>query len=162
MYYVGLDVHKKSIAYCLKQADGAIVREGSVAARRDALSAWAAALPRPWTGAMEATLFSDWIYDHLAPFAEALKMGHPARMRAIATSKKKTDRLDARTICDLLRCDLLPPAFVMPPSSGAYCATAICWCAPACGCRIKSPGCCWKWEWNTTRRACTANAISAS
>jgi transposase len=64
---------------------------------------------------MEATLFSDWVHDHLAPFAVALKMGHPARMRAIATSKKKTDRLDARTICDLLRCDLLPPAFIMPP-----------------------------------------------
>jgi transposase len=116
MYYVGLDVHKKSIAYCVKQPDGAIVREGSVAARRQDLSAWAAALPRPWTGAMEAALFSDWVHDHLTPFAEALKMGHPARMRAIATSKKKTGRLDARTICDLLRCDLLPPAYVMPPA----------------------------------------------
>jgi transposase len=115
MYYVGLDIHKKSIAYCVKQPDGVIVREGSVAARREDLRNWAVALPQPWTGAMEATLFSDWVHDHLAPFAAALKMGHPARMRAIATSKKKTDRLDARTICDLLRCDLLPPAFVMPP-----------------------------------------------
>jgi hypothetical protein len=25
MYYVGLDVHKKSIAYCVKEADGKIV-----------------------------------------------------------------------------------------------------------------------------------------
>jgi transposase len=114
MHYVGLDVHKKSIAYCVKQADGVIVREGTVAARREDLGSWAAALPQPWTGAMEATLFSDWVYDHLAPFAAALKMGHPARMRAIATSKKKTDQIDARTICDLLRCDLLPPAYVMP------------------------------------------------
>jgi len=31
MHYVGLDVHKKSIAYCVKQADGVIVREGTVA-----------------------------------------------------------------------------------------------------------------------------------
>jgi transposase len=115
MYYVGLDIHKKSIAYCVKRPDGEIVGEGTVAARREDLQVWAAALPRPWTGAMEATLFSDWVHDYLAPSAAALKMGHPARMRAIATSKKKTDRLDARTICDLLRCDLLPPAFVMPP-----------------------------------------------
>ena len=115
MYYVGLDIHKKSIAYCVKRPDGEIVREGTVAARREDLRIWAAALPQPWTGAMEATLFSDGVHDHLTPFAAALKMGHPARMRAIATSKKKTDRLDARTICDLLRCDLLPPAFVMPP-----------------------------------------------
>jgi transposase len=85
------------------------VREGTAAARREDLRAWAAGLPQPWTGAMGATLFSDWVYDRLTPFAAALKMGHPARMWAVATSKKKTDRLDARTICDLLRC-----AFVMP------------------------------------------------
>lgn len=114
MYYVGLDVHKKSIAYCVKQADGSIVGEGSVAARRADLSEWARRLPQPWAGAMEATLFSDWVFDHLAPWAESLEMGHPARMRAIATSKKKSDKLDARTICDLLRCNLLPPAYVMP------------------------------------------------
>jgi hypothetical protein len=69
MHYVGLDVHKKSIAYCVKQADGVIVREGTVAARREDLGSWAAALPQPWTGAMEATLFSDWVYDHLDSFA---------------------------------------------------------------------------------------------
>lgn len=115
MYYVGLDIHKKSIAYCVKKPDGEMVREGSVAARREDLRLWAAALPQPWTGALEATLFRDWVHDHLAPFSAALKMGHPARMRAMATSKKKTDRLDARTICDLLRCDLLPPAYGMPP-----------------------------------------------
>ena len=91
MYYVGLDVHKKSIAYCVKQADGVIVREGNGAARREDLTAWAARLPQPWSGAMEATLFSDWVHDHLAPLAAALEMGHPARMRAIATSKKKND-----------------------------------------------------------------------
>ena len=115
MYYVGLDVHKKSIAYCVKQGDGVILREGNVAARREDLSRWAAELPQPWRGAMEATLFSDWVYDHLNPLAASLQMGHPARMRAIATSKKKNDKLDARTICDLLRCDFLPPAYVMPP-----------------------------------------------
>lgn len=114
MYYVGLDVHKKSITYCVKHADGTIAREGQVAARRAELTAWAAGLPQPWRGALEATLFSDWVYDHLAPLAESLAMGHPSRMRAIATSKKKNDALDARTIADLLRCNLLPKAYVMP------------------------------------------------
>ena len=28
LYYLGLDVHKKAISYCLKQSDGQIVREG--------------------------------------------------------------------------------------------------------------------------------------
>jgi len=114
MHYIGLDVHKKSITYCVKLADGSIVDEGCVDARREDLDRWMANLPRPWTGALEATLFSDWVYDHLEPHAAELKMGHPARMRAIVAGKKKSDTLDARTISDLLRCNLLPPAYVLP------------------------------------------------
>jgi transposase len=113
MHYVGLDVHRKSIAFCIKLADGTIVGEGRVEARREKLDEWLATLPQPWSGAMEATIFSDWIYDYLAPHAAALAVGHPERMKAIAAGKK-SDRLDARTIADLLRANLLPPAFTMP------------------------------------------------
>jgi transposase len=64
---------------------------------------------------MEATLFSAWVYDTLKPYAERLVMGHPAKMKAISAGKKKSDAIDARTIADLLRCDLLPECYVMPP-----------------------------------------------
>jgi transposase len=57
---------------------------------------------------MEATLFTGWVYDFLAPYAAALKVAHPAMLKAIAASKKKNDRVDAEKICDLLRVDLLP------------------------------------------------------
>ena len=50
-----------------------------------------------------------------ARYARQLYMGHPARMKAITAGKKKSDRLDARTIADLLRCDLLPKCYVLPP-----------------------------------------------
>ena len=30
IYYIGLDVHKKTIAYCIKTADGKIVRRGTL------------------------------------------------------------------------------------------------------------------------------------
>ena len=59
-YYVGLDVHKRTIAYCVKRADGRIVDEGSIRAERTALKAWASGLEFPWVGGLEATLFSDW------------------------------------------------------------------------------------------------------
>lgn len=63
---------------------------------------------------MEATLFSGWIYDTLKPFAAELQMGHPALMKAIGASKKKNDKLDARKIADLVRCNLLPVCYVAP------------------------------------------------
>jgi transposase len=115
IHYIGLDVHKKTISFCIKTSDGRIVREGKLQATRATLCSWAEGLREPWCGAMEATLFSAWIYDTLKPYAEKLVMGHPARMKAITAGKKKSDTIDARTIADLLRCDLLPTCYVLVP-----------------------------------------------
>jgi transposase len=114
LYFVGLDVHKQVIAYCVKTVDGTIVTEGKIPATRKALDEWVKSLPGPWHGGMEATLFSHWIYRHLKPHAARLEMGHPARMKAICAGKKKSDKLDARTLADLLRANLFPACYVMP------------------------------------------------
>ena len=34
IYYIGLDIHKKTIAYCVKKVDGTLVRQGTVNAER--------------------------------------------------------------------------------------------------------------------------------
>ena len=111
-YYIGLDIHKKMVAYCIKEMDGTVVDEGKVAATREALSLWAAGIGAAWTGAMEATIFTGWIYDFLKPYAAELKVGHPLKLKAIVAGKKKSDKLDARTLADLLRCNLLPEAYM--------------------------------------------------
>lgn len=115
MNYVGLDVHKKSVSFCVKLANGKIVQEGTVKATRPALTAWAQALPQPWSGALEATMFTGWIYDHLRPQAQELKVAHPAMLEAIFAAKRSNDQIDARKITDLLRCDLLPECYMAPP-----------------------------------------------
>src|ERR1035438_1782860 len=114
-HYIGFDVHKKSISYCVKTADGKIVEEGSLKATHQALEEWARKRTEPWHGAMEATIFSAWIYDGLKPFAAKLDMGHPAMMKALSASKKKNDRVDARKIADMVRCNILPTCYVAPP-----------------------------------------------
>jgi len=45
-------------------------------------------LAQLWTAAMEATIFTGWIYDHLKPHAAALKVAHPLMLR--------TNRLKSR------------------------------------------------------------------
>src|SRR6202140_5415946 len=114
MYYIGLDVHKRKISYCVKDSGGKIYAEGLLSATRLDLDHWMKTLPQPWTAAMEATLFTGWIYDHLLPHAASLKVAHPLMLRAIAASKKKNDRVDAAKIADLLRCDLLPECYMAP------------------------------------------------
>lgn len=114
LYYVGLDVHKRVIAYCVKHADGRIVDEGTVAATKSAVGAWVAARRGRWVVGLEATMFTGWVYDFLKPSVVDIKVGHPYMLRAIVAGKKKSDRLDARTLADLLRCDLFPACYMAP------------------------------------------------
>ena len=108
MYYIGPDVHKKTISYCVKDVSGRIQQQGTTPATRTELNSWMKTFPQPWTVAMEATIFTGWVYDHLLPHAAQVKMAHPVMLRAIAASKKKNDRIDAGKIADCLRCDFLP------------------------------------------------------
>ena len=108
MYYIGLDVHKKTISFCVKDAAGCVQQEGKIGSTRRELDAWIRTLPQPRMIAMEATIFTGWIYDQLLPHAEKVKVAHPLMLRAIAAAKKKNDRIDAGKIADCLRCDFLP------------------------------------------------------
>src|SRR5947209_10168280 len=67
MYYIGLDIHKKTISYCVKEQNGIVCSEGTIPATRLTLDHWTDTLPQPWTAAMEATMFTGWVYDHLLP-----------------------------------------------------------------------------------------------
>ncbi len=118
VYYVGMDVHKRSISYCVKRPDGITESAGQVRSTRAALKDWVALLPQPWVGGLEATIFSHWIYYLLQPHAQHLYIGHPLRMKAIFSGKKKNDSIDAACIADLLRADLFPAIQVVP----AWCA----------------------------------------
>jgi transposase len=118
-HFVGLDVHKQVVAFCVKTADGKIVAEGTVKSTRAELDRWLGTIPQPWVGGMETTMFSHWIYYHLKQQGAELQMGHAARMKAICAGKKKSDKIDARTIADLLRCNMFPSCYVISPELGA-------------------------------------------
>ena len=60
MYYVGLDVHKKTISYCVKDASGQVLQEGKIGATRGELDGWMKTLPQPWKSPLAIDLpFSD-------------------------------------------------------------------------------------------------------
>jgi len=45
MNYIGLDVHKKTISYCLKDASGRFFQEGKIGATLRELDGWTKTLP---------------------------------------------------------------------------------------------------------------------
>lgn len=114
LYYIGLDVHKRKIAYCIKDVAGRIIKEGFILSQRKSIHDWLKTLSTPWIGAMEATMFTGWIYDYLKPHADELKVAHPEMLKAIIAGKKKNDRADAAILADLLRTNLLPECYMLP------------------------------------------------
>jgi hypothetical protein len=111
-YDIGLDVHKKMISYSVKDASGQVHQEGQIGSTRWELEAWIKTLPHPRRVAMEATIFTGWIYDHLLPHAEQVKVAQPP-------AKKKRFALEGPTLL-LVMC---------PQCCRAY-ATASGWMCP--------------------------------
>jgi hypothetical protein len=50
VYYVGPDVHKKSIRCCAKNVRGRIHAEGSIHAKHSDPDRWMKTILQPWTG----------------------------------------------------------------------------------------------------------------
>jgi transposase len=108
MYFIGLDVHKRTISHCAKDAAGCVHQESKIGSTCRELDCWMRTMPQPRMIVMEATIFSGWIYDHLLPHAEKVKVEHPLTLRAIVAAKKKNDKIDDGKIAGCLRCDSLP------------------------------------------------------
>ena len=144
MHFIGLDIHKKTISYCVKDVSGKVLSEGTVLATRIHLDQWMKTLPVPWTVAMEATMFTGWIYDHLLPQAAAVKVAHPLMLRAIAAARRRTTAsMQARfaIACDATSC---PSAIWFPLRSGnaaGHSAIANCWSGRTCSYATRSRRC---------------------
>src|SRR5215469_8284671 len=95
-------------------------------------------LPQPWR-----TIFTGWIYDHLLPHAEQVKVAHPLMLRAIAAAKKKNDRIDGGKMADCLRRDFLNGCIRNPSLSpdGQWLVFTVCWPSvdPDVDCRVYGP-----------------------
>jgi hypothetical protein len=135
MYYVGLDVHKKTISYCVKDVSGNIHSEGAVAATRLHLNRWMKSLPQPWTAAMEATVFTGRIYDHLKPHAAALKVRASADAGGHRGGKEEERphrcQQDSRLPALRFSAGVLH-GLVRHSRAEAHLAIATCWCGRWC------------------------------
>lgn len=111
MNFIGIDLHKKTITI------EALDQERKIVDRKTLLCADTAKIRRvfeslqPFQAVMEATASYEWLWNLLEPLAERLVLAHPTKLRIIAESKNKSDRLDAHVLAEFLLLDLIPPAY---------------------------------------------------
>lgn len=112
--FVGMDLHKNTSAFCVKDRDGVMVRQQKVLTDRNHITNFIRSFDRPLSLAVEPV--SQWytFADHLQGLGVDVHLAHPMRVKAIASARIKTDTIDAGVLCDLLRSDLLPEAYFAP------------------------------------------------
>src|SRR5262249_46698264 len=69
-------------------------------------------------GARERGGQTAWIVDLIRELGGKVHVVHPVKVKWIAESKKKTDRIDAQLLADLLRIDALPEPVHVPTPRG--------------------------------------------
>jgi len=112
MIHVGADLHERFCYMTALDATGRAVKSGPVPNRPPELRRWLKELPRPVNVAVEACSFWPAFQEAIGRQVDAIRLVHPQRVKAIAWAKLKNDRVDSATLAHLLRCDLLPEAWM--------------------------------------------------
>lgn len=110
-HFVGFDLHRNRSHVCVVDDGGELVAsEGIVNDPRRVLRALAG-----WDDprvAVEATYGWEWLVELLEDHGISHALSHPARTRAIATARVKTDAIDAQTLAQLHRTGFLPESYI--------------------------------------------------
>jgi transposase len=112
MFY-GLDVHKEFIQVCCLWPDGKRRKDSRIPATATDIEVFALTLTREDQVALEVTFHTWAIYQILARRVGRVVAVNAAQVKAIASAKIKTDKVDAHILAQLLRADFLP-AVQMP------------------------------------------------
>lgn len=110
--YVGIDLHKRSFTFVMLDGGGRRVRQGSCSAELGAVSDFAAMLDSRHQVVFEPLANSLWFAEQLRPYCGSIQMANPYKVRLIAQSRLKNDRIDAWILADLLRVGYLPTVYI--------------------------------------------------
>jgi transposase len=118
MKYVGVDLHKHVISICVVQI---VQGKRKVTLRRRFQCTEQAEIRDffeplgPFELAVEATANYEWFFLLVEDLSERLVLAHPKKLRVIAESTRKTDKIDAEVLAVFLALDMIPEAYRPSP-----------------------------------------------
>lgn len=115
MNYCGIDIAMKSSYIYITDKRGRKKTSGEISTKSSILRQRL----RPYVRgglrvAIEAGNQTAWIYDLLVYLGAEVTVVNPAKVKPIAESRRKTDKIDSRILCELLRLDGLPHPVHVP------------------------------------------------
>jgi len=111
MNFIGIDLHKKTISACVMNQNRKVLKRQTLPCREPKQIV---AFFQQWgefQAVVEATASYEWLWQLLEPLAQRLVLAHPKKLRVIAESKNKSDKLDAQVLADFLALNMIPEAY---------------------------------------------------
>jgi len=109
--YVGIDLHKQNIVLCVMNQERKVTHRRTFACGAvEAIVAFFRELG-PFHAVVEATASYEWLVAAIEPLAQKVILANPKKLRIIAESTKKTDKLDAQILAEFLARDMIPQAY---------------------------------------------------
>lgn len=113
--FVGVDLHKNLIVLCVMDKGRRVLETRRFACCQTAAIAEFFAALGTFELVVEATASYEWFVQLVESYADRVILAHPAKLRVIAESTRKTDKLDARVLAEFLALDMIPQAYRAGP-----------------------------------------------
>lgn len=111
MKFVGVDLHKKSLTICAMDPEGRVVKRARLeCGETEAILELLRGLGE-FEIVVEASGSYEWFARLVEPLAKRFVLCHPKKMRIIAESTRKSDKLDATVLAEFLRHGMIPEAY---------------------------------------------------
>lgn len=111
MKYVGIDLHKKIIVLCVMGKDRKVIeRKTFSCCEVESIRKYFSKLKK-FQAVVEATASYEWLADMLQPLAQRIVLANPSKLLLIAKSTRKSDKIDAKILAELLVLDMIPESY---------------------------------------------------
>lgn len=112
MNYIGIDLHRDFFVAVAQDVQGEELFKKRYENSVESVASLLADFSEPPMVVVEATRNWMWFIAALQAKGCTVQLAHPFRTKAIASARIKTDSIDAKTLCDLLRADLIPQSYI--------------------------------------------------
>lgn len=113
MNYIGMDIHKQFTVAVAKDRDGNKLAEEKFDNNKCNFEKFLKDFcPEDTKIVIESCSIWEYIFDMLEEMKYEVKLANPTKTRAIAEARIKTDHVDADTLCDLLRANLVAESYI--------------------------------------------------
>ena len=108
-----MDIHKEFTVAVAKDRDGNLFSKGKFTNTKKNFENFLKDFPQKETLiVIESSSVWEYIYELLEEMEYKVKLANPVKTRAIAEARIKTDSIDANTLCDLLRANLICECYI--------------------------------------------------